>query len=613
MKIRVLPAPYAVLPIAVAAAFAATSTFAQPSAAPQLKETVVTATRSAARADDLVGDVTVISRSEIEKSAGRTLPELLARVPGLQFSANGGLGKISGVNIRGAENRHTLLLIDGVPYGSATAGGPSWDNLPIELIDRIEIVKGPASALYGSQGVGGVIQIFTRQGSGGFKPYAAATGGAESFKQISGGFTGSSGATRYALSVAKTLETGFSATNPKALFGNYNDDRDGFNQTAASLSLAHNINADWKLDAGLVYADSVSRFDDGPNRDTRSAGRTNTLRAGVQGHLSAAWTSQFRVAQSVDESRGIVGGFLPSVFQTTQNQVSWQNDVTTPLGVVVAGVESLRQKIDSSTLYTVNQRSVVSYFAGLNGSSGAHSWQTNVRQDNNSQFGNPSTAFAGYGFRLTPAWRLNTSYGTSFVAPSFNQLYFPGFGNAALLPERGRNLDVGASWSDAGHTVKVVYFDNKIRGFITSTAVAANVPRARIDGTTLSYDGAYKVFSGALAVNASVDVLNPVNELTGKRLPRRSANQWRLGADYTTGLWELGGSLLRVGSSFDDTNNLRALGGYTTVDVYAAYQVGKDWKVQAKLNNLTDSVYETTYGYNQPRRGLFVTLKWQPK
>ena len=145
------------------------------------------------------------------------------------------------------------------------------------------------------------------------------------------------------------------------------------------------------------------------------------------------------------------------------------------------------------------------------------------------------------------------------------------------------------------------------------TAVAANVPRARIDGTTLSYDGSYQVLSGEVAVRASVDVLNPVNELTGKRLPRRSANQWRLGADYAAGAWTLGGNLLKVGSSFDDSNNLTALSGYTTVDVYAAYQVNKDWAVRAKLNNLTDKIYETTLGYNQPRRGLFVTLNWQPK
>ena len=167
MKTCVYRARLAVLPLALAAAF---PSVAQTQTAPQLKETVVSATRTPTRADELVSDVVVINRAEIEKSAGRTLPEILARVPGVQFSANGGLGKSSSINIRGADARHTVLLIDGVRYGSATTGTPAWDNIPVDMIERIEIVKGPASALYGSEAVGGVVQIFLRKGVQGFYP-----------------------------------------------------------------------------------------------------------------------------------------------------------------------------------------------------------------------------------------------------------------------------------------------------------------------------------------------------------------------------------------------------------------------------------------------------------
>ena len=607
MKTCVHQARFVVLPLALASCLPAV---AQTLIAAQLKETVVSATRIPARADELVSDVVVINRAEIEKSAGRTLPELLARVPGLQFNSNGGLGKNSSVILRGTEARHTILLIDGVRYGSATAGTPAWDNIPVDMIERIEVLKGPASALYGSEAVGGVVQIFLRKGAQGFRPYASATAGSAAYRQLAAGFAGGAGQVTYTLGVQKTREGGFSATNSRA-GGSFNPDQDGFDQDALNTSVAWQITSDFKLDASLLYANSVNHTDDGLGRDTRYAGRTRVASTGVEGRFAPGWKSQLRFGQSEDTSRAIVAApsVFPGLFKTTQDQLTWQNDIDTRFGVLLAGVEQLRQKVDSTTAYTVKDRQVLSYFVGINGSEGAHSWQANLRRDQNSQFGASSTGFAGYGLSITPAWRVNASYGTSFVAPSFNQLYFPGFGNAALQPESGRNTDLGATWSEAGHTVKLVLFDNRIRGFITSTTLPANVPQARIQGVSLAYDGSF----GPLALRASADALNPRNEVTGKRLPRRSASQFRFGADYDVGAWTFGGSLLRAGSSFNDTANLQPLDGYTTADLYADYKLSQDWKLQARVNNLTNKPYETILGYNQPGRGVFVTVRWQPK
>jgi len=172
MSVFALPSRAAATSLALAAAWPVS--FAQTI---ELKETVVTATRSATSADELVSDVTVIDRRAIEASTARTLPELLARTAGLQMSANGGMGKVSSVFIRGAENRHTILLVDGVRLSSATTGNPSWDGIPVDMIERIEVLKGPASALYGSEGVGGVVQVFLRKGVDGFHPYASLTAG----------------------------------------------------------------------------------------------------------------------------------------------------------------------------------------------------------------------------------------------------------------------------------------------------------------------------------------------------------------------------------------------------------------------------------------------------
>ena len=615
MKTRLMNVRFAALPLALAAvfpSFAQTSTSAPLVA--QLKEVVVSATRNPTRADGLVSDVVVVNRAEIEKSSGRTLPELLARVPGVQFNSNGGLGQSSNIIIRGTEARHTILLIDGVRYGSATLGTPVFENIPVDMIERIEILKGPASALYGSDAVGGVVHVFLRKGAPGansFNPYAALTLGAESFGQFATGFSGAHEALSYSVGLQKTQVTGISATNSKVPFGNFNPDKDGFAQDSVNASFGYQFNKTWKIDAGFLQSDSTVRIDDGPNRDSRSAVRSTVARGGIEAQVLPGWKSQLRFSQSSDSSRAIVAtpANLPGLFKTTQNQATWQNDVTTPIGVAVVGIEALSQKVDSTTRYAVMQRDITSYFLGLNGSAGNHTWQANTRRDNNSQFGTSNTGFAGYGYSLSPAWRVNASYGTSFVAPSFNQLYFPAFGNAALQPERGKNLDLGVTWSDAGHTVKVVRFDNRIRGFITSTTLPVNVPQARIDGVTLSYTGAF----GPLSFNVSADTLNPRNELTGKALPRRSKNVQRVGVDYETGAWNLGTSVLMVGQSFNDAANLQKLDSYTTADLYADYKISKDWKIQTKLNNLMDKKYETNLGYNQPGRGLFVTLRWQPK
>lgn len=611
MSNRIRRARLALLPLALAAAFPShsqTRPAADATVVAALGETVVTATRNPTRSDELVSEVVVVNREAIEASTARTLPELLARTAGLQMSANGATGKTSSVFIRGTESRHTILLIDGVRYGSATAGTPSWDNIPVDMIERIEVLKGPASALYGSDGVGGVVQIFTRRGQPGFHPYASATVGSESWRQWTGGFTGGQSAWSWALGVQQLRERGISSTNANVQFGNFNADRDPFRQNAINASVALQINPDWRADASLLHADGTSHFDDGPGVDARSAVRSSTLQAGVRGRLTAAWQTELRVAQGSDTTNTLVANF-PGAFKTQQDQWTWQNTVATPLGAVLAGLEHRVQKVSGSTAYAVKERTLEGAFLGLNGSGGDLSWQVNARRDTNSQFGGSSTGFAGLGWRISPAWRVSASHGTSFVAPSFNQLYFPGFGNPALQPERGKNTDIGLTWAANGQEVKLVRFDNRIRGYMTNTTLPINIPRSRIDGWTLGYEGRL----GAWALRASVDALDPRNEANGRQLPRRAQQQVLLGADRRTGAWRYGASLLHAGERFDDAANTRLLAPYSTLDLYADWQVAKDWSLQAKVNNLTDRQYETSYGYNQPGRAVYLTLRWQPK
>jgi vitamin B12 transporter len=595
-------APALACALSLAAAFPSTQ-------AQNLGETVVTATRTPTRADSLVSEVVVLERAQIERYAGRTLPEILTRAAGLQFSSNGGRGKTSNVYTRGTEARHTIVLVDGVRYGSATAGTPVWENLPLDAIERIEVLKGPGSSLYGSDGVGGVIQIFTRKGREGFHPYAQLSAGSDSYAQAGAGLQAGQGGVSYALDVQALRDKGFSATNPTVQFGNHNADRDPFEQQSLNAQAAWQLTPDWKLDGGLLHSEGVSHYDDGPGRDTQNNVRADVLRANLSGRVTGNWKTQLQLSRSADTSNATVASFLPSDFKTEQTQYFWQNDIATPVGVLLAGIERLEQEVSGSTAYTVSSRTIDSVFAGLNGESGPHSWQLNLRRDRNSQFGSHNTGFVGYGFRITPAWRVHASHGTSFVAPSFNQLYYPGFGSPTLQPEEGKNTDLGVTWSANGHTVKLVRFDNKIRGFIPSGPLPANVPRARIEGWTLGYDASF----GALVLRASYDAIDPRNEVTGKKLPRRADDQFSLAADYGVGAWKFGASLLHASDRFDDAANTYRLAGSTTLDLNADWAFAKDWSLRAHLRNVTDEDYETVRGYNQPGRGVFVTLRWQPK
>jgi vitamin B12 transporter len=606
MKNRNLRAPLAALPLAILATISHAQTQTLP-------ETVVTATRIATRADALTSEVVVVDREAIERSAGRTLPEVLARTASVQVTSNGGRGKASSIFIRGTEARHTILLIDGVRYGSATLGTPAWDNIPVDMIERIEVLKGPASALYGADAVGGVVQIFTRRGAPGLQPYASLTLGSDSFRELSAGVRGGQDSVSYSLGISDVTDKGFSATNSGVPFGNYNADRDGFSQQSVSASLDWKLARDWKLTTGLLYSDGITSFDDGPGTvDTRTAVRTSVARAGLEGRIASNWVTSLMFNNSVDRGNALaaVKSFnFPSLFQTTQDQWVWQNDVSTPLGAVVAGIDSLQQKVDSTTAYTVSQRRINGVFAGLNGAAGAHSWQLNVRRDNNSQFGSSTTGFAGYGYQLSSQWRAQGGYGTSFAAPTFNRLYFPGFSNPLLQPEEGKNLELGLDWTRGNHNVKLLRFDNKILGFITSGTSPVNLPRARIDGWTLGYAGSFD----ALTLRASADALDPRNELNGRQLPRRAKSQATLGADYRVGALTFGGAVLSVGKRFDDAANTTPLAGYTTLDLHADYALARDWTLQANLNNTTNRAYETARGYNQPGRQVFVTLRYTPK
>ncbi len=585
----------------------------------QLEPMVVSATRTASRVDQLVADVTVLSRSDIEKSEGRTLVELLSQQPGIQFSSNGGLGKSASLFIRGLEARHTLLLIDGVRVSSATLGTPSLDNLPLEIIDRIEIVRGPMSALYGSNAMGGVIQIFTRSGRAGLHPNASAVAGSNAYGKLSGGLAYGHQGLDVAVQVQHTDTDGFSTTNESAQFGNYNSDKDGFRQTGGSLNVGWQIAQGWRLEGLAISSSGNTAFDDGPKVDSRAKLSNGLQSLRLQGQLMPSWQSKLSASKSTDkyDTLSSASEFTQlGAIETEQTQFSWENWIATPLGTALALLERLEQKVSRpGDAYSVSERNINGLGLGLNGSSGDHSWQASLRMDDNSQFGKQNTGALGWGYALTQTLRLGASYGTSFTAPSFNQLYYPGFGNPTLLPEDGKHAELSLRWKQGAQSLKAALFDNRYRNFISSGPAPANTPRARSEGISL----AYELNLQTVKLSASLDHINPHNATdgvatSGNLLPRRAKDSFKLQGDWELGnSVNLGASLNSFSQRFDDAANKYKLAGYATLDLRSDWQFAPAWSLNARLNNVADKQYETARGFNQPGREFFLGLRYEPQ
>jgi len=599
--------------VASAVALSLTPAQAQTAASPVTESVLITATRTPQRVDQALAQVTVIDRARIEAATGRTLAELLASESGVQFWSNGGLGKPATVSLRGLESRHTMLLVDGVRYGAATVGTPSWDNIPLDAIERIEVVRGPLSGLYGSDAVGGVVQVFTRRGQPGLHPELTATAGSHGYGELAGGVRFGRGIVDGSLRLQHRRTDGISATNATVPFGNHNPDDDGFEQTSVNGRLGLRL-GDWRAEASLLKAEGESRFDDGPTADSRAELRTEVLAVQLGGPVTTGWRSTVRLARSQDDYDTLASASpfaALGTIGTTQTQLSIENQIATPLGTALVLAEQVQQEVERpGTPFATSERSITGVALGLSGESGIHGWQANLRRDRNSQFGHANNGALSYGVLLGAGLRATVSVASTFVMPSFNQLYFPGFGNPNLQPEKGRHRELGLVWRNGPVTSRVVYFDNRIRGYISSGPLPTNIPRVKVDGLSASVDAVL----GAWTLAGGIDSLLPVNATEGTAsfgsiLPRRVQESGRLALGWRGGSLTLGGTLLAFGERFDGVR----LGGYATLDLRAEWALSRDWLLAAKLNNALGKRYETVRGYNQPGREALLTLRWTPR
>ncbi len=600
---------------AAVAALASSPAHAQAETGPSI---TITAARQPLAVSQALAEVTVLDAQALQRSEARTLAELLAQQAGLQLSSNGGLGKTSSLFIRGLEARHTLLLVDGVRVGSATVGTPSLDNLPLEAVERIEIVRGPMSSLYGSGAMGGVIQVITKRGGQGLGGNAKLAAGTQAYGQAAAGLGFGDGRFDAALQVQHTQTDGQGASNPRVPFGQYNDDRDGWKQDGGSLRLGWRVAGDWRLEALALAARGRTQLDDGPGADARAELTTQSTTLSARGTVAGPWSTRVSLGESVDgyETLASASPFASlGLIRTRSRQLAWENTVSTPLGTALALAERTTETVSRpGAPFAVSERDIDAVALGLAGSGAGHTWQASLRRDRNSQFGAVSTGALGWGYAITPGWRIGASAGTSLNAPSFNQLYFPNFGNPLLLPEKGEHAEMHVRWLWGAHSLRASTWAHEYRGFITSGPQPVTLPLARINGVSLAYEGAWESWRW----QAAAEHTDPRNATAGsandgKLLPRRAQNALRLGADWAAGAFSAGGTLVAFSHRFDNAANTVRLAGYATLDLRADWTLQPGLSLGLRVNNVGDTAYETALGYDQPGRQAFVTLRAQWK
>lgn len=600
----------------LAAAMACDSVFAAEQAT-SLDPVVVTATRQAQRASEALSDVSVINAEQIRTfGPAATLNDVLARQPGVEINMKGGVGTDASIFLRGSNNQHALVLVDGLRLGSTTLGYPGWGFIPLEQIERIEVMRGSSSSLYGSDAIGGVIQIFTKQGDGPARPFVEVGHGSWNTSTMAAGFSGAQEGWRYNLQVAKKQSDSYSAiSNPGN--SNYNPDKDGYAITSSSGSLSYTPSQGHELGLSYLYSEGWNRYDSYPaNKDWRQDETIYGVNLFGRNKLSEKWTSTLKVGQSSDRSQQFSDGTAGSLIQSEQTQYQWQNDFALSAGMMgLLAVERTEQKVSGNVDYALKNRTIDSYLAGWRGNAGAHRGQVSIRHDSNSQFGNRDTGTLAYGYQMTSEWRANASVATGFKAPTFNDMYYPGAGNPDLKPEVSLNREVAIHHGTDQRNVSLTYYDNKITNLVewapnlSGLWFPANVATAELTGWTLAYAGKVSEYR----VTASLDMQNPEDTVRHTLLRYRAREIAKLGLSREWGDLSLGGDVLVSGKRYNDVSNTQVLDAYKILNLHASYRIARDWSVFARANNVFNQKYVLVKDYTTPGANYFVGLRYSPK
>ncbi|WP_300498508.1 TonB-dependent siderophore receptor [Marinobacter sp.] len=546
---------------------------------------VVTATLGPKTRGESDSSVTVIDDEDIERLQPQTFEELLVGQPGLDITSNGSFGKNISVFTRGTGSESTVFLVDGVRLRSATTGSTAWQYFPPQMVERVEIVRGSRSNLYGADAVGGVIQAFTHSAETGNEGWVQAGGGNFNTQEYVAGAAGTEGRMKYSLS-ASHLETDGTAVVEGG------EDK-GYRNTSALASVAHQFDSGGEAGVVLMRAEGNTEFEGGDTDFT-----IQTLGFRLDTPISDYWRSRILLAESLDESdnRDTFGN---STFDTKTRSARWENQISIGRHEYIVGGELLVDEVDSTTEYDESSRTNAAVFGQALLNFGPTDFQLSLRADDNEAFGREETGAVAMGVDLDRNHRARVSYSTSFRAPTFNDLYFPNFGNADLQPETAGSVELGIGgnytrwfWdaaiyqTDADDLIVFTFKDGRFAPF--------NVNEARIRGIELSAGLELEEWT----VQAAASVTDPRNRETDNRIRRRSAKQFRVDLDRDFGRVSLGTTVKGQGYRYDDADNEERIAGFVTWDLRAKWEIDSHWTTNLTVDNVLDREYSTAQRFD---------------
>lgn len=577
---------------------------------------VTTPLRRASTLERSTSSVTVIDEAEIARSAAPDLPSLLKHYAGVSVITNGGMGSTSNVQLRGMGSNQSLVLVNGIRTASATSGTSSFFNIPLSAIERIEIAKGPHSAQYGADAIGGVINVITKKGGlcdNGRTVCGSITAGVSHpwGGHVSGDVHGRVDGLDFALGASFLGTRGYDFTTPDNF--SHEPGVNGFMQGSVNLSLGKDF--DW----GRLYADALvsrarTKYDNAPSiwspapfnevDTTTFAGRI-----GARVDHTPDWSTTLEVSGGADLTNNFRKGTPGSdPFDTTRYGILASTEKTFHTGsathVLLGGFEAYRESVRTPMPFAVTSRTVASGFAQYSIELGALTLDSGIRYDHNEQFGDATTYNLGASYELVDGLVARASYGTGFRAPTFNDLYYPGYANPSLRPEHSRTAEIGLNWRPTVDTdIDLVVYQTQLHDMIVSSAplyVPFNVGRAQVRGFEASI--AHR-FDGQWRAKAWVDVREPIDRDTGLFIHNR--DRFKTGAEISfaaTESLDLSAKVLYAAGRHTNAANTAKSKPYVTVDIVADYRFDDVSSLKLSVENLFDEQYSTASGYRSPGR-----------
>ena len=568
---------------------------------------VVTSTLGVETVEESLSSVTVVDSEALEQQDPKGMADILRGQPGINVISNGSFGKNTSVYMRGTGSESTVLLLDGIRIRSATAGSAPWQYIPPQLLDRVEIVRGPKGSLYGADAVGGVVQGFTTPRDDRDRHWVEAGGGSFATQRYGAGASGQVGNTSYSVQ-GHYLDT--DGTNVRR-----GGEDKGFRNAAGTFSVNHAFDNGASLGMMGLHSGGNTEFNGG---ETDFNMRTLGVKASTP--VTGSWSTSVKLSEARDEQDNDLD-IGPSFFDTRSRTAHWENTLAFGDHQLIVGVEHRVDDVDSSTTFTEDSRDNTAVFSQLLTEFGAADLQLSGRWDDNEAFGEETTGAIALGYDLNRTYSVRASYGTAFRAPTFNDLYFPGFGNSELSPETSGTAELGVRGDYDAAFWDLALFRTDVDDLIEFSPAAGqpeNIAEARIEGVELG--AGFRIADFKL--NSAITLQDPTDRATGNRLSRRSTRSARLDADYTPGRYLFGASLVAEGDRYNDSANTDKLAGFGVLNLRAGMDVTRKLSLSLKVENVLDRRYSTAratpfasqdFDYLAAGRAVFASIRYGVK